>query len=184
MSCICFLADMSISANKPLFWAQQQYFAPAYVSLTKKLCKSFQIYSVFYLHLVELVPHASICWKWMDWVNQVWMTFGNWCSCTTIVNNNHIARLRVQNPLLTFSINCSHLFVLRTCPHVCSIVMFNVESKLRGGKPLAHLLLTRHTTCIRPLIHPFAFWHLFHTHLFIPGLFAFCSFMERMGHLW
>ena len=26
MSCISFLAYMSISANKPLFWAQQQYF--------------------------------------------------------------------------------------------------------------------------------------------------------------
>ena len=26
MSCICFSANMSISANKPLFWAQQQYF--------------------------------------------------------------------------------------------------------------------------------------------------------------
>ena len=26
MSCICFSPNMSISANKPLFWAQQQYF--------------------------------------------------------------------------------------------------------------------------------------------------------------
>ena len=60
------------------------------------------------------------------------------CHLMPLQTNNHIARLRAQNPLLTFSMYCSHLFVLRTCPHACSIVMFNVESKLRGGKPHAH----------------------------------------------
>ena len=62
----------------------------------------------------------------------------SWKTNALLLSNNHIARLRAQNPLLTFSINCSHLFVLRTCPHACSIVTFNVESKLRGGKPHAH----------------------------------------------
>ena len=54
MSCICFSANMSISANTPLFWAQQQYFCPC----------------VFFFHkeALKITPNIS-CIIFMHWVN-------------------------------------------------------------------------------------------------------------------
>ena len=50
MSCICFSANMSISANKPLFWAPQQYFCFCICfSLSKALQIIPNISCIFFL---------------------------------------------------------------------------------------------------------------------------------------
>ena len=89
MSCICFFIYMSIYANKPLFWAQEQYFCFCMCFSHKKALQIIPNISCV-LFTFSGIGSSCFCMSEMDGLGQpkLWMTFGNWCSCTTIVNNH------------------------------------------------------------------------------------------------
>ena len=69
MYCICFSANMSISANKPLFWAPQQYFCNCECFCHKKTLQIIPNMSCM-LFTFNSISSSSVCMSEIDGLGQ------------------------------------------------------------------------------------------------------------------